>query len=160
LAITSGALRREEVSEERNWRYAAFAGALVVCGLIVVFYKIGSPGRQRTLAEDNRRLFDLSSIASALNQSWLAATNRDSFVLPRKLADIRMPANPGARTKDPVTGAGYEYIPGDRTSYQLCATFTSASPAAEAENGWSHPRGHYCFALDASRAVKVVQLPW
>lgn len=154
-----GALRREEVSEQRNWRYAAFAGALIACGLITGFYKIGSPGRQRTLAADNRRLWDLSSLATGLYQDWAATANKESFVLPRKLAEIRRMTYADARLTDPETGAPYQYIPGEKTSYQLCATFASAGPDAE-YSGWSHPRGHYCFALDASRPVNVVQRAW
>jgi Domain of unknown function (DUF5671) len=154
-----GALRREEVSEQRNWRYAAFAGALVVFGLIAGFYKIGSPGQQRILTEDKRRLWDLSYLASSLHQDWAASADKDNFAMPRKLEEVRRMSNGDARLTDPVTGAPYEYLPGDKTSYRLCATFASADPEAE-YSGWSHPRGHYCFPLDASRPVTVVQRVW
>jgi hypothetical protein len=56
------------------------------------------------------------------------------------------------RTKDPVTGALYEYAPQIGSRYQLCAVFVVDSRELqwpEVAPSWGHPRGRYCFSLDA-----------
>lgn len=145
-------LRRDTVSASRNRWFAIAALAAVLLGLGLGFSRLGSPATQRVAAADHRRLFDLSSFALAIHANWTSSHNDRGFALPKTLQEVRKSGS-AASYIDPVSGYMYEYIPGNGTRYQLCATFS----AAGSEPGWKHPAGHYCFALDA--ALQPVAIP-
>ena len=123
----------------------AVAGAVasLCCGLLVV----GTPGVQRRVEADNRRVQDLRSIAIALN---------GMKPLPASLAQAAA-ARPILHIKDPETGAPYEYAVKSEKDYELCAAFAVEDKAPTvrgvASEFWSHPKGRACFAFESGKPV-------
>jgi hypothetical protein len=166
LAIAGGvfayyldSLRRDRVSAVRNRVFAAAALVIVGLGVVVGFIQIGSPAVQRASTQDARRLFDLSATAQTLHSGWLAARGQKQYVLPPVMQEVRKRELGDGAVIDPVSGQPYEYTPLQGTAYRLCAKFALPSRAG-VPNQWQHPAGHYCFTLDASDPVAVVQRPW
>jgi Domain of unknown function (DUF5671) len=116
---------------------------LVAVTVILGFADIGVPRRQRLLRADQRRIEALYQLASRLQLRWSSAHN-----LPQRLDELA-----GTRLADPLTQRPYDYHPKQASQYELCANF-SADSRRDAQGGnqttWSHPAGHYCFALDAA----------
>lgn len=152
-------LRRDRLSPARNRAFAIAALTVVGFGMVVGFLQIGSPAVQRSVSQDARRLYDLSSLAQTLHRSWLNRGQRD-FTLPGTIQDLqRMVVGGDARIVDPVGGRPYEYAPMRGTAYRLCATFTRPSPA-DLPPQWQHPAGVTCFALDATENIYIVPRPY
>lgn len=129
--------------------FALLAIAAVGTGLIVGFWLLGSPGKQRQIKADQQRLVDMREIAQRLHQEAEQSQNRGKPVnLPASL-----PTN--QRQTDPISGKQYEYQRIDPTHYKLCATFVTDSTEDYLSNSfttkedfWQHPTGRYCFQLD------------
>ena len=129
--------------------FALLATAAVVLGVIVGFWLLGSPTRQRQITADQQRLTDIRGIAQSLHQQAEQSQNRGSPVnlptaLPRR-----------ERKTDPISGKLYEYQRIDKTHYKLCAVFATDSTEDRLQNSpstdqdlWQHPRGRHCFRLD------------
>ncbi len=124
---------------------ALAAASIAVCfGLALA----GTPGVQRHVEADNRRVQDLRGIAGALS----AVTP-----LPESLAAARA-VRPGLRWTDPESGRAYEYALKSATQFELCATFAAADDPRSRQYGsefWSHPQGRACFSFESGRPV-----PW
>jgi hypothetical protein len=126
------------------------SGRALILGMIVLvlgavgagFYVLGSPGEQRLLRLDERRVEDLNGIRAGVNAHW-----RTNQRLPESLDDARQGT---ALYRDPVSSDPYEYRVLDERSYELCATFdrefTPEEPAL-AVRLWPHPAGRHCFTL-------------
>ncbi len=125
----------------RHRAYALVATAAVIAGLVCGFLLLGSPGYQRQVQADTRRVEDLQAIGRELHQRHAAA----NAVLPATLQELAI-----TRT-DPITAQHYTYLRADNAKYKLCATFALES---RPDTGfWHHPAGQHCFALDASGPV-------
>jgi type II secretory pathway pseudopilin PulG len=148
-----GGLRREEADAAahrgRAWTsHIAVAGAAVV--LVAAMIVMGSPMTARKQKMDERRINDLEQISNAVERYALAHGH-----LPASL-DVLSDETTALDSTDPVTGAPYEYMRVDSTSYRLCASFTLAggrtarwrTPAGET---WKHPAGRYCYTLHWNR---------
>lgn len=121
-------------------RFAFPAAGAAAIGIVLGLSAAGTPGVQRQLEADNRRVQDLRSIATDVS----AMTE-----LPASLENLG--ARPGLSLTDPQTGAMYEYTVRSSKEYQLCATFAAAD---EPRSGfWSHPKGRACFAFELGRPV-------
>jgi Domain of unknown function (DUF5671) len=132
----------------RSGVFAALAVALAATAFGFGLAATGTPGAQRRIEADNRRLQDLRTIAGALN---------GMTPLPRSLAEARA-ARPGLRVTDPETARPYEYIMNAANEYELCATFAAADEAGAqpyASGFWRHPKGRACFGFTTGRPV-----PW
>ncbi|HTB16171.1 MAG TPA: DUF5671 domain-containing protein [Bryobacteraceae bacterium] len=152
-------LRSGTVSSSRNRWFAIAALAMAGFGVVVGFVETGSPTVQRYASQDRRRLYDLSTFAQALQNSWHGRGQRE-FALPATLQDVqKMRVGSNARSVDPVTGQSYEYAPLQGTAYRLCATFSLPSPA-DIPSEWQHPTGRTCFSLDASQYTAMVLWQW
>ena len=152
-------LRRDRLSPARNQAFAIAALIVVGFGIAVGFVQVGSPTVQRSVSQDARRLYDLSSLAQTLHGSWLNGRQRD-FALPRTIQDLqRIVVGGDARILDPVSGQPYEYAPLQGTAYRLCATFARPSPA-DLPAQWQHPAGATCFARDAMENVYIMPRPY
>lgn len=118
--------------------------AVVVATVAAGMWLMGSPGEQRVLRLDERRIGDLQSIALEIDTYF-----RKHRALPASLQAL--PAAPGLVSvpKDPVGGEPYGYRPLEGRSYELCAVFDRASRESLG-NPWAHPSGPYCFELDAT----------
>jgi hypothetical protein len=126
---------------------AVAATIVVVVVLILGFLQLGGPRTQRLIQADQKRVNALKTLAWEVKSRW----KDSSHVLPPSLDAFAR-----TNTKDPITGVPYEYHVIAGSQYELCATFARAdkSGAAEGNPSWDHPRGHYCFQLDASRPAQ------
>ena len=126
--------------------FVASVTLVVVATVVGAIIVLGSPGQQRLLRLDERRVGDLVGIKNAVT---LYVTKYDA--LPLDLAALANQPNLRIKQSDPETGAAYEYaIVGER-SYRLCAVFADKSegdrvpPPYFNEAGWEHEAGHQCF---------------
>jgi hypothetical protein len=148
-------------------RILAIVSSLLVLGLIIYsFTVIGTPGKQRALRFDERRIQDLQSIQWQVISRW-----QQKQKLPEKLSDLADPISGYSLPVDPevVSGKAYEYKATGPTSFELCATFSEPMPKGWVEGGstgivypardvavsypypggvnesWDHQAGRNCF---------------
>ena len=131
--------------------FLALAILVVVSSVTYGIFLVGSPGSQRTLKLDERRVSDLTNIARAVDIYW-----NDSDKLPENLdalQDLRVYIR---SAQNPETGEPYEYRVLSEKGYELCAIFTTDSasqnqefPPAFSERVWEHSTGRVCFGLEA-----------
>lgn len=123
--------------------FGVAASALVLSGTIIALTVTGSPGYQRSIVLDERRLDDVEHLASAIQARY------DKEPLPRALP-------PDIVKSDPATNEPYEYRLVNPKKYQLCVHFDEASPRHSAEDDnpylyrrWRnhHAAGHVCFSF-------------
>jgi len=151
-----------------NMQKASLVGyAVIVVALFAIgtsFYIVGTPATQRAIRFDQSRVSDLQTI-----QWQIVSYYQAHRVLPKDLAQLTDSISGFVSPKDPETQASYIYTPGERYSFNLCATFSRASlddsryeygkggvsvptPIIDGitETGrnidsWAHPEGDYCF---------------
>ncbi len=140
-------LRRTDITEARKGRdkwMAVLSSAIVAFLLLLGFWQLGSPGRQRELRGDMQRMQSLFQLSTQIKIYWSSHQSQ----LPSNLDQL--PVNPFV---DPITGKSFEYHPGQGSQYQLCATFARSSERRDVppeQNVWTHPAGHHCFTMDAT----------
>jgi hypothetical protein len=144
FAYYLSALRGRAVWAPRNRVFTAASLVLVVFALVCGFVNLGSPGRQRSLSFDERRVSDLTRI-----EARIASIYRIERGLPAAL-----PAN--IEQRDPQTGLPYEYERIDGRRYRLCADF-AAPGSPPFRPTFIHPAGHTCFTLAADGAVRAAR---
>jgi hypothetical protein len=143
-----------------------FVGAvilLVFLSLVFAFSIMGSPGKQRTLQFDQRRVSDIQQISHAINSYWeregkLALSFEELKTQPYVYIQS---------VKDPRTQEFYEYrVLGDKT-YELCAVFETDSseyrqrakvPTPFSEEVWNHGIGRTCFEREVVSTYPVKAL--
>jgi hypothetical protein len=128
--------------------WLAIAATIVVAAALVLgFLQLGGPRTQRLIQADQKRVNALKTLAWEASSRWKGSNH----VLPP-----RLDAFARTNTKDPITGAPYEYRVIGGSQYELCATFARAdkSGAADGNPSWDHPQGYYCFQLDAARPAQ------
>lgn len=124
----------------------------VVAAVIYAIFLVGSPGEQRALQMDQRRISDLQQISFAIDAYW-----QQNEELPQSFEDLANGNYHVSSIQDPETGERYEYrIIGERT-YELCAMFNRASgdqrvPTAQpfSDTAWEHGAGRECFQREAT----------
>jgi hypothetical protein len=152
-----GGLRKTDASPVRANRdriMAAVSSALVALIVILGFLQLGAPQTQRDTRADSQRVRELFQLTIQIENHWTARNSQ----LPPSLN-----AFPGRARADPVSHVPYQYLPGQGSQYQLCATFALSSNTGQptpAPDAWVHPAGHHCFSLDAAmQAQPPIQLP-
>ncbi len=130
-----------------DFLFGAGASAAAVIVFSTALFVAGTPGAQRHIEADSRRVTDLRQIASAVFV-YQAQNGSIPSSLSNPLIRRRLGANAAT---DPETGAPYEYRPRGAAKYQLCAAFRSAS--TDLASFWNHPAGRNCFDLDATQAA-------
>jgi hypothetical protein len=125
-----------------------FAAIVVAAAVVGGVWVMGSPSEQRLRRMDAQRVEDLRVIAGYVKVYW----KRHERV-PATLEELS--GEPGVRftSKDPATGAGYEYQAGEGDAYRLCATFARDSDTGEGARSllyggfdeWNHGAGRQCF---------------
>jgi hypothetical protein len=121
---------------------------IVIAVLVVLgalgggFYLIGPPAEERARRLDSRRESDLQRLRLAADLYW--TRNRR---LPATLDELAKEAGTNAFSRDPESGASYEYGVKGAETYELCATFTRESEARG--DFWSHGAGRHCFEIHA-----------
>lgn len=140
---------RGEASGIPKWMAKWFVvkvSVIVVLVLGLGFYNAGSPSAQRLVKIDATRVNDLSSIQQEVVQYWQAKQK-----LPENIAMLRDDLRGFIPPVDPQTKASYEYRTTGEKSFELCATFATASedvatPAIyPAQTTFAHGEGRNCF---------------
>jgi len=101
---------------------------LVILVIVYSFIIMGSPAKQRALRFDERRVSDLQGLQSQIIYYW-----QQKEKLPTTLIELANPMSGYSLPVDPEFEKGnqYEYIPKDKLSFELCATFSLDMP-----KGW------------------------
>lgn len=119
---------RQNVKNKLPVIYASIS-VLLFLGLIVwSFIIMGSPAMQRAWRLDDRRVTDLQNIQYQVINYW-----QQKEKLPTALIELSNPLSGYSLPIDPEFEKGnkYEYIPKDKMTFELCATFTAEMP-----QGW------------------------
>lgn len=129
---------------------------VVAAGLVLAFMYIGSPGYERQVALDRKRLQDLIETSTSLHERY--GVNPD---LPKRLP-------PNIERSDPLTQRPYEYHRLTPKTYMLCAVF-ALPMQRDNENdvlgpvdsrSWHHNAGHSCYRLDVRQASPYPSYPY
>jgi hypothetical protein len=143
------------VSARGPGRWLAITAAVAMAAAVGSgLWILGTPGHQRDLRLDARRVQDLRELSTRIGGYWMLHQK-----LPPELAQLNV--NP-AVLRDPLTGAPYAYKVDGKARYHLCAHFKLATPDAGGrdeplavrpladDDSWRHPAGRHCF----ERSVK------
>lgn len=126
-------------------------GVVTLSTLTLAFMSVGSPATNRLRAYDQRRIENLSNIASCLEGYWL-----ENGKVLTTLKEVMNSRNCGyldeAAFGDPETQMPYDYAVIDADTYSLCATFSLPDEQGGAQyfvdRSWRHEAGRVCFERD------------
>lgn len=124
---------------------AAIAAIVVVAAAIILgFWSLGTPARERQMHQDARTAQALQNLAGNITMKW-----RANKAMPLDLEHVS-PVDSG---KDPTTHAPFVYHQKNGTAYELCATFLTNDLSDNQSQApfWRHGKGAYCFQLDATQ---------
>ena len=144
--------RTTDVGEikSRSRKFGIAATAAVVICFSIGMSVAGTPGRQRAVESDRRRVQDLRAIAYAVAGWHQRAKVADSTPpLPPDLAALAGKGINVSQSADPETRAPYEYQVQSGRTYTLCATFTAEEESDAVTQFWHHAAGRTCISLDA-----------
>ncbi|MES2623877.1 MAG: hypothetical protein V4628_01240 [Pseudomonadota bacterium] len=127
-----------------NKHITVVASVIVAIAVAAGLYVSGSPGEQRLLRLDEKRLSDLLQLSYAISNYWDEAER-----LPAGLSALVDGQRLRGVPADPESGAMYIYEPGAMDAYRLCAEFARASIQRVPDDFWAHEAGRQCFALEA-----------
>lgn len=126
--------------------WATIAVTIAVVAVVILgFLALGGPASQRLVRSDLRTTQALSRLAFQINFKW----NSSGKALPANLDGI-----PDLEKQNPATKKPFAYHPKSGSAYELCATFVTDSHDSQGQDStdtWAHPKGNYCFQLDASQ---------
>ena len=162
-------LKREPSKGEKQLLWMSISSVvLILLGITVGFFVVGSPTKARDIRLDNERVNGLQSIQSQVVNYW-DKTN----VLPVVLTDLNDPIIGYTVPVDPVSKAAYEYFVETELSFKICATFTQKTPEGEMNRGfsypaydafgllmnetWQHESGHACFTRTIDPKLHATQ---
>src|SRR5258708_22196120 len=141
----------------KNYLIIAILTLIMVGALIYAFTSSGSPFDTRNRKLDDTRVTNLTNLKYSIDNYY-----SKNSALPEKLGDVFSDSNSSSLNsyyqkdlKDPESSNEYDYYKKDNTSYQLCASFSTASSTLNQTNSsvyltnqtFEHPKGHYCFDL-------------
>jgi hypothetical protein len=126
------------------------AAAVIVATVVGAIVLIGTPGEQRQLRMDDRRLDDLRQI-EAVARAYRERTG----AFPAGLDALAAQPGVALSVADPVTAAPYAYRRLGKGGFSLCAVF--ATDTASQREGrrygmdvkWAHGIGRQCFEFSA-----------
>lgn len=140
----------------KAWRTVLmwFGIVLTLAAIVSGFMIVGSPATQRAMRFDGVRINDL-----VLIQSAVISYRQIAGKLPDSLANLSNGPAIFPINSDPATNQPYEYRRTGQDAYELCATFSTASPEYgyrpvgmpqgiilnQGNNIWIHGAGRYCF---------------
>jgi hypothetical protein len=131
----------------RDARVAVIASIAVVAVIVLGFAVIGSPGTQRLIRSDERTVRSLAELAQKIQEKWRASDSELPATLDRFSEKEK---------QDPLTHKPFVYHPKSKSAYELCATFLTDNrhlEPGEFDESWRHPKGDFCFSLDAAQPV-------
>lgn len=131
--------------ERGNRLFVWIGGAVALASLLAGLYVIEPPWLVRKMRLDEQRVGDLRGLGDAVDRYF-----RAKGALPASLDDLK--ASPDFNTfrplADPMTGAAYEYTPGEGRNYNVCGTFDLENKSERSpvwEPNWAHAAGRVCF---------------
>ncbi len=145
------------IQNPRQAKMVGIAAAILVLSTIASgFFIIGTPGSVRLIRYDEQKVNDLQSIQSQVVNFYQLKQK-----LPATLNDLNDPLS-GYSVPEDQQGQVYEYIPGEKNSFSLCASFNKVSqdmagkgsyPARDISypmgtgmnDTWQHEAGRTCF---------------
>lgn len=130
------------------WRVGALT--LVLLSIILGFNVIGSPQTQRNVRLDQQKVYDLQNIQNQIISYW-----QGKGTLPENLDGLKDSLSYNSIPLDPQSKEAYEYRSTGTNSFELCATFNSATMGegstdpryngmSENDN-WKYSAGRNCF---------------
>jgi hypothetical protein len=126
--------------------WAAIVATIAVTAVVAVgWHFLGGPSAQRQIQSDLRIVRALGELAQRIDFEWESSKK----VLPADLEKLH-----DSVKQNPITHIGITYHRKSDSTYELCANFTTDSRNLPNQNGsdfWAHPKGDYCFQLDASQ---------
>ncbi len=154
-------LRMPVERRETTRMHRAFAGvtsSIVLLTVVWGFIVAGSPGTARLQKFDERRVEDLQTIRTEIENTCLGDARfrpLEERQLQRPLpATLEQVVDSATRRRpdilDPETGEEYGYTILNETRFQLCATFHFPRDE-ELSPVWNHPAGRHCFEFDVLR---------
>lgn len=151
-------LREKEGSKSKDMLLAGVGVVLVVVAISYSFAIIGSPMKQRLLRLDDRRVNDLQNIQQQVINFW-----QQKEKLPADLKELVNPLSGYSLPVDPEFEKGnmYEYLPKDKLTFELCATFSLPIPKGwrEYKGGGMYPSPMMPIAYDEA-AVSSLSYPY
>jgi hypothetical protein len=138
-------------ARKRSLIFGLGAAAAVVVVFSIGLGVAGTPGVQRRMETDRRRVQDLRAVAGAVH-FWNQRAGMTAEPLPAALAQLAGKGIQRSQLADPETGRLYEYRAKSGTMYELCAVFSGPQEEDQVRQTqfWYHAAGHTCFTLDAS----------
>ena len=132
-------------------RFGLGAAAAVVAVFSIGLGVAGTPGVQRRIEADRRRVQDLRAVAGAVH-FWNQRAGTTDEPLPATLTQLAGKGVQGSQLADPETGMRYEYRAKSGTAYELCAVFSAPQEEDQVRQTqfWYHVGGRTCFTLDAA----------
>ncbi|NTV31342.1 hypothetical protein HGA91_05205 [candidate division WWE3 bacterium] len=141
--------------DKKRQLYGYISTALLAITAIAGFFIIGSPTKQRQIRFDEQRVSHLQQIQSQVVYYWQTKQS-----LPNDLTQLNDNVNGFTVPTDPENYSSYEYNVKEKTTFELCTTFTQKSlvnavPQAStkpvgidelANSSWIHDAGHVCFS--------------
>ena len=122
-------------------RALAIAGAVAAAVAVGAgLWVIGPPEAQRVLRLDERRVRDVDEIVNAVR-----GYHELERTLPRDLATLSSRPGSTVPTRDPETGAPYEYVVVAPDRFRVCAVFATDTAEQRRAHGRDHGRGRQCF---------------
>jgi hypothetical protein len=142
IAGTIFAYYRRDTNVRHSRKFAIGSAVVVIAAFLVGLGVVGTPGIQRRLQADLRRVENLQAISRAVYQRVRLAGE------PMPETDAQLVGK--WQDTDPETGKRYEYRVKSGTQYELCAVFDEpAEQNPYPSQFWHHDRGRTCFTLDA-----------
>lgn len=150
------------VRTHNAWRFGAIL--LVLVSIVLGFSVIGSPKTQRLMRIDQQKINDLQIIQSQAISYWQAkgTTPPNLDAMKDSLSYYPIPV-------DADTGMPYEYTQKSLNSFELCATFSTASnighsssqtkPIMAQNDNWQYSSGHYCFERTIDPQLYPTKVP-
>ena len=149
-------------STRTAWRIGAIA--LVLISIVLGFLVIGSPKTQRLMKIDQQKVYDLQNIQSQIISYWSAKGS-----VPESLGDLKDSLAYYPIPLNSATGEPYEYTKKELNSFELCATFSTASldgytysqskPMMGQNDNWQYSVGRTCFERTIDPQLYPTKIP-
>jgi hypothetical protein len=122
----------------------AITATAFISGAVIV----GTPAAERERKYDNRRVEDLQEISNeirriVLKDPWESKPDQMERDLPKNLEEVAAAATlHKLDLTDPVTGETYVYEVTGKSTFRLCATFSTERDRHH-DIFWNHPKGRH-----------------
>jgi len=146
-------------SKKLNKNFLVITSAIAAFTIVWGLWLSGSPAAQRIRKFDDKRVEHLRIIHGEVvnivyeNDPYRPDATPKNAV-PQTLEEVQANAvYQMPEITDPETGAPYEYRVINRTTYELCAVFSTIREE-KFDLQWNHAAGRYCYTLDVTNTTK------